>query len=130
MAVACQNVSTDIGGRLSLHELTEQVVSLQFPARASRLYAVFAVVQESAGMLIANRVEVIAASGETVYGMEFPDIVFRVDQPVQRIVAGITGVLLPTPGRYRVQLTSRGRVVAAFPLDAVLLVQKTNGAPA
>ncbi len=121
IAIACQNVSVDFGGRLTLHELTNQVLSLRFPARSTRLYAVFGIVPEAAGLLIAIRVEVVSSSGTVVAGMEFPDIIFRADRPVHHTVAALSGVAWPEPGRYRVQLTSRGTIVAAMPIDAVLV---------
>ena len=120
MAVVCQNVSTDLGGKLTLHELTDQLAAHTFPSGTQRLYAVFALCRESPGLLIANRVEVVNRDGEVVALMEFPDVSFKTDQLTQRIVANLAGIVWPAPGAYTVRFVSRGVPVASVP---VLLVQ-------
>jgi hypothetical protein len=116
LAVGCENISHDPNGRVTLHELTEQLASAAFPATTQRLYAVFGFVRDQPGLLIANRIEVVSASGTLIGMVEFPDVVFRADQPSQRVLGSLAGISWPEPGDYSVRFVSRGNVVAAFPM--------------
>ena len=122
LAVACQNISTDPGGRLTLHELTDNLAALQFPVQTARLYAAFGFVRSEPGILIANRVEVANDAGHVLGAYDFPDVVFPADQPFQRVVAALTGVIWPAPGTYLIRFSSRGVVPASFPVLALQVV--------
>jgi hypothetical protein len=117
LAAVCQNVSTDVNGRVTLHELTDQLNVPHLPARAARLFAVFGLVKLTPGALLGNRIEIVDQAGIVIAAVNMPDILFPTDQLAQRIFANLNGVIWPREGRYVIRLVARDRIVSLTPFS-------------
>jgi len=114
MAFACDNFSTDPFGRVTFHNIAEQLTSPVFPVTTGMLFVVFGFQRSLPGFLMQCRVEILPEQGEPIAAQAIADIAFRPDQMSQRAVVGFGGVTWPGPGVYTVRFTSRGRTLAAF----------------
>jgi len=126
MAFACDNFSTDPFGRVTFHNVTEQLTSPVFPATTGMLFVVFGFQRTMPGFLMQCRVEILPEQGEPIAAQAIADIAFRPDQVSQRAIVGFGGVRWPKPGTYTVRFTSRGNTLAAF---TVALVQVQPPSP-
>jgi hypothetical protein len=119
MAFACDDFSTDPFGRVTFHNVAEQLVSPVFPATTGIMFVVFGFQRAMPGFLMQCRVEILPDQGDPISAQAIADIAFRPDQMTQRAVVGFAGVNWPKPGAYTIRFTSRGQTISAFTMRLI-----------
>ena len=132
MSVACENLSTDVRGKVTLHNLIDSLTAPSFPAATAQLYMVFAFYSPAgSGHFLRPTVTVSPHNGEPIFSQQLPqDVTFSPSSPQARIVVGLSGMVWPQPGEYIVKLTSGKSTKASFPLRVTYLdgtIPETTG---
>ena len=124
MAFACENISTDPGGRVTFVNVVDALYAATFPASTASFFAIFGFVSQRAGFLMKPKIEIVGEAG-TVATAVLQDMTFKPDAPVARAIVGFPGITWPVAGNYVVKFFANNEVRASFSIT----VMPVPGAP-
>lgn len=128
MAFACENISTDPGGRITFVNLIDTLLAVSFPTMTPQVFIVFAFYGQLAGLILQPRISIEKPTGEKLAETVLKDLPITTDTPIVRAIVGFQGIQWPSSGRYIVKFAANGnKILASFPL--LLTQHNVTGTP-
>lgn len=117
MAFACENVSSERGGPVTIQNIMDGIAADDFPAPTGRWFAIFCFFSEGPQTVANCRVVVEDQKGELIAQQALKDMTFTPENPIARNVVRFHGLSWPYPGGYLIKfLANRDDVLAYFPM--------------
>lgn len=117
MAFACENVTSEPGGPVTIQNIMDGVAAADFPAPTGRWFAIFCFFSETAQTIPNCRVVVEDQRGELIAQQALKDMTFTPEAPIARNVVAFHGLSWPYPGGYLIKfIANRDDVLAYFPM--------------